>query len=264
MIGLFIGSTALGFYVVAYRVLRLVINICTSVIGSVAFPTFSRVQRDSERVQRLYYRTMRLAALVTFPAFLGLIILSPEVTRLMFGPGWGRSIPVMRMLGVAGLVTAIGFLNPTVIKALGKPAWRVAIMGVTAVAQVVAFAVAVRWGVLAVATALAVVTLTMTPVWFYAVHKLIGLSLATLARQLVTPAIASVLMVAVVLAVRSVVHELALVWQVPLLVATGVTTYALSLLLVDRPLAAEAFELGRLAIPGLGRRDTQAGHPKAA
>ncbi|HSJ45320.1 MAG TPA: oligosaccharide flippase family protein [Euzebyales bacterium] len=265
MIGLFIGSTALGFYVVAYRVLRLVINICTSVIGSVAFPTFSRVQRDSERVQRLYYRTMRLAALVTFPAFLGVIILAPEVTLLMFGQGWGPSIPVMRVLGVAGLVTSIGFLNPTVIKALGKPSWRVAIMGGAALAQVVGFAIAVQWGVLAVATALAVVTLAVTPVWFYAVHKLVGLRLDLLARQLMTPAIASVLMVAAVLGVKSVVDELALIWQVVLLVATGVTTYALSLWLVDRPLAAEAFDLGREAIPGVGGRNAQAGRrPEAA
>jgi PST family polysaccharide transporter len=264
MIGLFIGPTALGFYVIAYRVLRLMINILTSVIGSVAFPTFARVQRHDQRVRNLYYRTMRLAALVTFPAFLGLVIIAPEVTRLMFGPGWERSIPVMRMLGLAGLVTAIGFLNPTVLKALGKPSWRVVIMGVTAAVQVVAFAVAVRWGVLAVATALAVVTLVMSPAWFYAAHKVVGFRPATLARQLLTPAVASLLMVAAVLGVKSVVHELGLVWRVVTLVTTGVATYALSLWLVDRRLAIEALEIGRLAIPGLGRPDARSDGVEAA
>jgi O-antigen/teichoic acid export membrane protein len=252
MIGLFLGPTPLGFYVVAYRVLRLLNNMCTAVIGSVAFPTFSRVQHHDERVRRLYYRTMRLAALVTFPTFLGLVVTAPEVTRLMFGSGWGESIPVMRMLGVAGLATSIGFLNPTVLKALGKPSWRVVLMGVTAVAQVAAFAIAVRWGVFAVATALAIVTFAVSPAWFYAVHKLIGLRFGSLLRQVVGPAVASGLMVAAVLATKQVVGGLGLVWQVVALVTIGAATYVAALWVLDRESAVEALELGRLAIPGLG------------
>ncbi|HEX6257195.1 MAG TPA: lipopolysaccharide biosynthesis protein [Euzebyales bacterium] len=254
MIGLFLGPTQLGFYVVAYRVLRLLINMCTAVIGSVAFPTFSRVQDHDERVRRLYYRTMRLAALVTFPTFLGLVVIAPEATRLMFGSGWSESIPVMRMLGLAGLATSIGFLNPTVLKALGKPSWRVVLMGVTAVAQVASFAVAVRWGVLAVATALAVVTFAVSPAWFYAVHKLIGLRPTAVMRQLVGPAVASGLMVGAVVATKQVVVDVGLVWQVVVLVTTGAATYVLALWVLDRRSAVEALELGRLAIPGLGGR----------
>lgn len=254
MIGLFLGATALGFYVVAYRLLRLVINISTAVIGSVAFPTFARVQHDDERVRDLYYRTLRLAALVTFPSFIGLIIIAPEVTRLMFGPGWEESIAVMRVLGFAGLATALNFLNPTVLKALGKPSWRVVIMGATAVLQVIAFAIAARWDVLAVAGALAVVTFALTPAWFYAVHKLISFRITTLVGQFLTPAGASLLMIAAVLFVKGATVDVELLPKVIILVATGFVTYALGLWLLDRRLAMEAIELGRLAIPGLGPR----------
>lgn len=254
LIGFFLGTTALGFYVVAYRLLRLMINVSTSVIGSVAFPTFARVQRNEERVLRLYYQAIRLAALIAFPAFLGLVVVAPEVTMLVFGPGWEPSIAVMRVLGFAGLVISVNFLNPTGLKALGKPSWRVIIMGMTAVAQVVAILFVVDWGIRAVAIAVTSVVFVMAPVWFYAVHKLIPFRVRTVARQFVSPLAASLLMVAAVVAAKSLLREFRPLWQVVLLAATGVVVYGIALWLIDRRLAREAFELGRLAIPRLRRR----------
>jgi len=261
MIGFFLGSTALGFYIIAYRLLRLMINVTTSVIGSVAFPTFSRIQHDAERVRRLYYRTIRLAALVAFPGFLGLVVIAPEATRLLFGPAWEPSIAVMQILCFAGLVTAVNFLNPTVLKALGKTSWRVVIMGITAVAQLVAFAIAVQWGIRAVAIALVAVVALMAPAWFYAVHRLVGFRVGTLARQFVSPMAASLIMIGAVSAVKNLVQSVGLLPQILVLIGTGVTVYSIGLWLIDRPLAREAIELARLAIPN---PDGRGAHPNGS
>lgn len=250
IIGAYLGATQLGFYIVAYRLFRLLINMSTAVIGSVAFPTFSRVQDEGERVQSIYYRAMRLSALVTFPAFLGLIVIAPEVTLLMFGAGWEESVEVMQILGFAGLVTAVTFLNPTVLKSLGKPSWRVVIMGITAVAQVVAFLIAVQWGIRAVAIALTIVLLLATPAWFHAVHRLVRFRYTTLLRQFVSPAVAAGVMVVAVLATRQLAQELALLAEVLTLVGTGAVVYIGALWVVDRGLAREALEFMKLALPG--------------
>ena len=259
MIGFFLGATALGFYVVAYRLLRLIINVSTSVIGSVAFPTFSRVQHDKQRVLGLYYRTIRMAALIAFPAFLGLVVIAPEVTMLVFGSGWEPSIAVMRILGFAGLVIAVNFLNPTVLKALGKASWRVIIMGLAALAQLVTIAIVVQWGIRAVALAVTAVLLVMAPVWFLAVSRLIPIRIGTLLRQFVSPLVSSLLMVAAVVGVKGIMPDIRLLWQVVALVGVGVAVYGIALWFTDRQLAREAVELGRLAFPGFRGRDAAEG-----
>ena len=111
MVGAVLGATALGFYVVAYRLLELLISVTTAIIGTVAFPVISRIQHDLAKVQNAYYKAMRLTSAIAFPAFIGLIVVAREITRLVFGPQWDASVPVMQVLALAGLINSILFIN---------------------------------------------------------------------------------------------------------------------------------------------------------
>jgi len=249
MVGSILGATALGFYVVAYRLLELLINVTTAIIGAVAFPVLSRIQHDRDKVQKAYYKSIRLTSAIAFPAFLGLIVVAPEVTRLLFGNQWDPSVPVMRVLAFAGLLYSIIFVNGIVMKSLGKPSWRLSIMAITAVALVGAFWVAVQQGIVAVAMALAIVSFVLAPLWLYGAHKLITLEPRRYIRQIGPPLVSSLGMMAAVSGVKLLIDDVGLVWQVVFLVTTGVLTYFGLLWLVGRPLVREALELGRLAIP---------------
>lgn len=249
MVGSFIGATALGFYVVAYRLLNLIINITTSVIGSVAFPVFSRIQSDAEQVQRAYYKAVRQTSVMSFPAFLGLIALAPEATRLFFGSQWDASVPVMQVLAVGGLAQSILFVNGVVLKSLGRPGWRMTIMGVSVALLIGAFAVAVQWGIVAVAWALVVVTYLVAPVWLAATHRLVELSFRRYLAQVGPPMVASVAMAASVFGLKPAVDGLLLPWRVTVLVLVGVALYGGALWLVARPMAVETLGLIRLSIP---------------
>lgn len=259
MIGTFLGATALGFYVVGYRLLNLIINMTTSVIGSVAFPVFSKIQENRGRVRSAYYRSIRLTALASFPAFAGVIAIAPEATRLLFGNQWDASIPVMRVLALAGLVQSILFVDSTVIKSLGKPSWRVAIMGGTTVALVLAFAIAVQFGIVQVAIAMVVVTYATAPVWLYASNRLIGLRAGTYLRQVWAPMLSATVMAGVVFATKLLVADLSLLWRVAIAVAVGVATYGALLWITAKPAAKEAWELFRMSLPGRARRSRHPG-----
>lgn len=249
IVGSLIGVTALGFYVVAYRLLNLIINITTSVIGSVAFPVFSRIQKQAGQVRRTYYQAVRQTSVISFPAFLGLIAIAPEVTRLVFGNQWDASVPVMQVLAVGGLAQSILFVNGVVLKSLGRPGWRLVIMGISVVLLVTAFAVAVQWGIVAVAWALVAVTYLMAPVWLRAAHRLVGLSFRKYVAQIGPPFLASAVMTGCVFALKVVVEDLLLPWRVTVLVVAGVIVYAVALWGIARPVATETFQLVRLSIP---------------
>lgn len=253
MVGSVLGTTALGFYVVGYRLLNLIINMTTSVIGSVAFPVFSKIQNDVPRVRNAYYRSVRLTSIASFPAFLGVVAVAPEVTRLLFGNQWDASIPVMRVLAFAGLLQSIIFVDSTVIKSLGKPSWRVGIMGGTAVALVIAFSLAVRSGIVAVAVAMVVVTYAAAPAWLYATNRLIDIGPRRYLAQVWPPLLSSLVMTAVVFITKAAIGDLTLLWQVVIMVAAGVAAYVGALWLVAKPVAREALELARMSIPRRSR-----------
>jgi O-antigen/teichoic acid export membrane protein len=254
MIGSLIGATALGFYVVAYRLLNLLINATTSVMGTVAFPVFSRIQADSDQILRAYYKAIRLTGLISFPAFLGVIAIAPEATRLVFGSQWDASVPVMRVLAIAGVAQSLLFVNGVVLKSLGRPGWRLAIMALSVLVLVVAFAVTVQWGIIAVAWALVGVTYAFAPLWVGAVHRLIGLSPRAYLSQIGAPLGAALVMAAVVVGLKPLVDDWGLAWRVPALVLAGMAVYGSILWATAKPMAMEAFRLIRLAIPNRTRQ----------
>ena len=71
LIGGFLGAVALGYYSVALRISHAITKILTGVMNAVAFPVFSRLQGDAERMRRAFYEATQLTSLVTLPAFLG-------------------------------------------------------------------------------------------------------------------------------------------------------------------------------------------------
>ena len=122
-------------------------------------------------------------------------------------------------------------------------------MSLTAVVLLVAFSIAVHWGIVAVATAFVLVTYLFAPAWLLSTHRLIGLSGARYLKQIGPPLLASVAMMVGVFGLKLLIGEVALVWRVLLLVTFGIVIYGAALWLVGRPLAREALRMIRLVFP---------------
>jgi len=76
--------------------LLLVTEVIIWTIEGVAFPTFSRLHGQPERIKRAFHAVTQLCLAVATPAFLTLAVLAPELTRVAFGPQWTDAGPVMR------------------------------------------------------------------------------------------------------------------------------------------------------------------------
>jgi len=112
-----------------------------------------------------------------------------------------------------------------VLKSLGKPGWRLAIMALSVLVLTVAFAVTVQWGIIAVAWALVGVTYGFAPLWLGAVHRLIGLSPRAYLSQIGAPLAAALVMTGVVIGLKPLISDWVLAWRVPTLVLAGVVVY---------------------------------------
>lgn len=203
LIGYFLGSTALGYYSIAYQVLLVTTGLLTGIISNVAFPAFSRLQGNIPRMRDAFYRVTRYTSLMTFPAFVGISVMAPEIVEVLYGPQWAPAVTTMRILMLIGVLHSVFYFNNNVILANGKSSWRFRINVLNAVANVIGFLIAVRWGIAAVATAYVLRGYLLAPIPIWAVRQLIDIDIDTYLRQYLLPIAGSLAMFLVVVCLKS-------------------------------------------------------------
>lgn len=120
VVGRWLGADALGVYSRAYQFITIPANLITAVLGRVAFPAFSRVQNEPDRVVRGYRRAVALAALGGIPTGVVLYVLGPEIVLVLLGPRWTGVIEPFQVLGAATYLRSGYKLSATVVRASGR------------------------------------------------------------------------------------------------------------------------------------------------
>jgi O-antigen/teichoic acid export membrane protein len=199
LIGYFLGATALGYYTIAYRILLVLTDLLTGFANSVAFPVFARLQAERERMLQAFYRATEYMSYISFPVFVGVSLLAPGIVRIFFGQQWGQSIPALQILMFVGILHSLLYFHSTLMVAMGKPAWRLWLTFMNALANVIAFMFVVRWGITAVAAAYVLRAYLLLPVEIWALKHLIDLNLKTYFGRYIIPIMAVTIMAGTVL-----------------------------------------------------------------
>ncbi|WP_310379995.1 MOP flippase family protein [Flavobacterium sp.] len=151
IIGRVLGSTELGLYSRAYSLMLLPLRNISSVITKVMFPAFSKKQNDVATIKRYYLQIIKYIALLTFPAMIGLSLVSKEFVLLLFGTNWAGMIPVLTILSLVGAVQSIFSLNGMIYNSLGKAhiAFKVSLL--VNFVLIIAFSIGVNYGIVGIA-----------------------------------------------------------------------------------------------------------------
>jgi PST family polysaccharide transporter len=250
LIGYFLGPVALGYYSIAYRLLQIVTQLLIGVINGLAMPVFSRLQGEPEQLRKAFYSAIQLSSLVAFPAFLGLSVLAPELLVVLFGKQWTPSIPVMQILSLVGILYAGFYFNGPILMAVGKPTWSLGLTFVQAVCNVIAFAIAVRWGIVAVSAAYLIRSYLMAPFTVWVVYKAVHIEFATYLRQYAAPLVCSLAIVVAILGTKyfliNLVNSYALL---AISIGVGTLIYPITLRLIAPELFGRVIDLVRSAFP---------------
>lgn len=207
LIGRFLGSSALGAYALAYNLVFLPLSRVASPIQEVLFPAFSRLQADSRALASAWLRVNRLVAAVCLPALLGLVIVAPEFVVVVLGAKWEAAVPVIQILAWAGLLQSLQRLNSSVLQACDKTGTLFRFSLVASTANVVAFAIGLRWGIVGVAAAYALSNTFLQPFYTWLTARAVGLSFGSTIRNFSGVAQASLLMAGGAFLVRSLLVE---------------------------------------------------------
>ena len=121
LIGRVLGSTMLGYYTIAWDLLRFVPDRLFKVIGRVMLPLFSHLQDDDEALRRHYCDLVRETGRILLPLMTGLAIAAPQVVLAVYGAQWHPAAAPLRALtfGITLIGITIG-IGP-IYYAKGKP-----------------------------------------------------------------------------------------------------------------------------------------------
>lgn len=184
LVGKFFGSAPLGVYARAYNLMLLPLSQITWVVARVMFPALSRLQHEKERVRSIFLRMLGIISLITFPLMLGLFAVCDHFVVAVYGPVWREMIPVLRIFCVLGMVQSVTSTIGLIFQSQGRADWMFWWGSFSGGSYIVGIIVGIWMGSLvAVAASLLIVAMILLLPSFSISGKLIGMTLADVARH---------------------------------------------------------------------------------
>ena len=228
VVGRLLGSAALGFYSLAYRIPEMVIIMMIWVMGHVTFPAYARLQQDLKALQRAFLGSLRYLSLVTVPAGLGLALLGMPIIVTFYGNAWRPSIPVLQALALAAMLRSLSSHAGNIFKAIGRPNILTKVELASAVVLVPALIIGARWGIAGVAIAQALVMGASSLVSLLIAGRVLSIPASAMLAQLKPALVGTVAMSVGVQLLRPLLSVWAHGLTLLVSVAAGAAIYALT------------------------------------
>lgn len=118
-IGKMYGAADLAQYNRAETTQGIPLGMLTGFVTRVGFPAFSAVQSDRERLRTGVRKAVIGVMAINIPVMFGLLAVAEPLVLTLFGEAWQRSVPILRIVCLAGLVWPLHVINFRVLLALG-------------------------------------------------------------------------------------------------------------------------------------------------
>ncbi len=220
LIGRFQGAEPLAFYVLAYRLLLLPVQLVGTTIGAVLFPSFSRRAEELDAMRADLARATRALGCMSLPAMALAAAAAPQLVVVLFGEQWWPAVPIVQVLAVTGAVQTIYSTNTPLILGLGRADLNLRLAWLTTMLTTVGIVAGLPFGPLEVAIGYSAATALLVPLNWVIRRQLLGVPLGSQATALL-PA----------------VHVSTWIATTYVLVAVGTAGNALVVLLVGVPTA---------------------------
>lgn len=154
LLGKYSGTTAVGYYALAFTFARTPVQLITHAISRAAFPAYAKFQQNPQALSRLLRLAVELLCWCLIPVAVLAAALAPEAVRLVLGPSWIGAVGVFQSFCLFTVLRglqdhAIDFFNSQ-----GRTTWFRNLMAWEAVLLLaMGFWVAARFGAIGMAWA---------------------------------------------------------------------------------------------------------------
>ena len=163
LIGWYWGAVPLGLYQNAYKLLLMPIQQINPAINSVLVPALSRLQEKPEQFVSYYQKAVMLMTGLGMPLVAFCFVAADDIIMLFLGSQWLESIPIFRALAGAAFVGTFNVAMAWVYIPLGRTDRLLRWNMFSGSLNVLAFIIAIPWGLIAVALTFSSVRVIVTP-----------------------------------------------------------------------------------------------------
>lgn len=150
-LGLYLPNAAVGIYFMVYRLVFAAQMVTQHGLSEVAMVVLSSLNQDPERYRRALLYALRLMAFICACAFGLLAVAGPWLVPWVFGDSWLGATEPLRVLSALSLGGAIVSISGVTLVASGFATAYSRLAVGSAIVQLLAVAIAARWGLMAVA-----------------------------------------------------------------------------------------------------------------
>ncbi|MDR8392612.1 oligosaccharide flippase family protein [Aliifodinibius sp. S!AR15-10] len=109
-VGKLLGSDILGYYVIAYTLINVVITVIRKLFGRVLFPFYTKLVEGDKQAHKKINRILEDQFLLLCILFGLMFIMAPPLIELLFDERWVQAIPIIQILTLTGLLRGMGNL----------------------------------------------------------------------------------------------------------------------------------------------------------
>jgi len=254
VVGRIVGASALGLYSIGAEVASLPTSDLVGPINRALFPGYSLMGDDVAQMRRAYLSVTAVVALVALPAGAAIAGMASILVPLVLGEKWVGAVPVMKIIGVVGMFTALQANSFSIFLAMGSPRTPALLGGLHAMLLILLLPLGVqRSGIEGAAWVTLVATLVLLPLHYHLLMRLVACGVREIIAAIWRP-VAAVVVLYIVLRLTVPVEAptgfvaLALANATALLAGslTYVATVGALWLLAGRPEGGERTILARL------------------
>jgi PST family polysaccharide transporter len=202
LIGRFLGSTELGYYNLAYRLMLWPLHNISWVAGRAFFPALSRLQDDKPRLRLAYVRAAAAVFLITAPLTLGLFVLREPFVLAVLGERWLKVAELLFWLAPVSMLQSVATTAGSLYASTGRTDLMFKFGLLWGVVVACGTVVGLQWGVEGVAAASFVTALILFWPRLAVPFRLIGLGIPAFLRRL-APTFFTALLMALLIAALS-------------------------------------------------------------
>ena len=180
MIGRFYNKEHVGYYSKSLELSDMPANTVSSVLGTVAFPMFSQIQNDRDRISVIYKRLFINTIIYSFPIFISIIVVAKPLVVLLLTEKWLPCVPLLQVLLLSRIFLPLCYLNSSFLQGVGEANLFMKLCIIAGVISLLAIIASIPFGIIAIAWGTFISGLLYYLVFTIVVTRRLGYSLLSL------------------------------------------------------------------------------------
>ena len=184
LIGGMMGVERLGFYALAYQIVRIPEAVLNGPIYISFLPAVARLDADRPAAARLFLETLRLMLGIAAPLMLGLALTADLAVALLLGPRWQHTAPLLMILAPSAIPQTLGWLSMALLLGRGHSGLQFRLALLNATMTLFGVAAGLFFGTIGVAVGVAVAVVIGGFIALRAAMRDVGVSVRDVGRAL--------------------------------------------------------------------------------